>query len=63
MVWRARSDYERFAPWNKVQVAIFYPEPFGRSPHWAEHFVAYVRGAHLIKSLPEVNQPEIKPIK
>lgn len=42
----------RFAPWNKAKIVIFYPEPFGRSPHWGEHFVAYVRGAHLIRSLP-----------
>ena len=45
---------ERFAPWNKARVAIFYPEPFGRSTHWPEHFVAYVRGANSIKSLPEL---------
>jgi len=44
---------ERFAPWNKAKIAIFYPEPFGRSPHWGTHFVAYVRGAHAIKPLPE----------
>ena len=43
---------QRFAPWNMATIAIFYPEPFGRSPQWAKHFVAYVRGAHLIKSLP-----------
>jgi hypothetical protein len=49
----APERHERFAPWNKAKIAIFYPEPFGRSPHWPEHFVAYVRGAHLIKSLPE----------
>ncbi len=48
----APERHERFAPWNKAKVAIFYPEPFGRSPHWGKHFVAYVRGAHLIKSLP-----------
>jgi hypothetical protein len=45
---------ERFAPWNKAKVAIFYPEPFGRSPHWGQHFVAYVRGAQGIKQLPEL---------
>jgi hypothetical protein len=49
----AAERHERFAPWNKAKVAIFYPEPFGRTPHWPEHFIAYVRGAHLIKSLPE----------
>ena len=43
---------ERFAPWNRAKIAIFYPEPFGRSPHWGEHFVAYVRGANGIKKLP-----------
>lgn len=53
--WFGEPDrHERFAPWNKAKIAIFYPEPFGRTPHWAEHFVAYVRGAHLIKSLPDV---------
>ena len=48
----APERHERFAPWNKARIAVFYPEPFGRSPHWGEHFVAYVRGAHLIRSLP-----------
>ncbi len=48
----AAERQERFAPWNKAKIAIFYPEPFGRSPHWGEHFVAYVRGAHLVKTLP-----------
>lgn len=43
---------ERFAPWTKAKIAIFYPEPFGRTPHWGQHFVAYVRGAHGIKELP-----------
>ncbi len=49
---------ERFAPWQKAKIAIFYPEPFGRSTHWAEHFVAYVRGAHMIKSLPSLTTEE-----
>ena len=52
----APERHERFAPWNKAQVAIFYPEPFGRSPYWGQHFVAYVRGAHLIRELPEMDQ-------
>ena len=42
----------RYAPWNKAKVVIFYPEPFARTPHWGKHFVAYVRGAHMMKSLP-----------
>ena len=45
--------HKRFAPWNMAKVAIFYPEPFGRSPHWGRHFVAYVRGAHLNRKLPK----------
>lgn len=53
--WFGAPEYhERFAQWNKAKIVIFYPEPFGRSPYWAEHFIAYVRGAHLVKSLPEV---------
>jgi hypothetical protein len=44
--------HERFAPWNMAKIAIFYPEPMG-PPRWGKHFVAYVRGAHLIKSLPD----------
>lgn len=43
---------ERFAPWHAVEFAIFYPEPFGRTTNWGRHFVAYVRGAHLIQELP-----------
>lgn len=46
---------ERFAPWERAKIAIFYPEPFGRTPHWGQHFVAYVRGAHHIRTLPEVD--------
>jgi hypothetical protein len=53
----APERHERFAPWNKAKTAIFYPEPFGRSTHWPEHFVAYVRGAQLIKTLPESPVP------
>jgi hypothetical protein len=45
--------HERFAPWNMADIAIFYPEPLGRTPQWGQHFVAYVRGAHLIRSLPD----------
>ncbi len=54
----APERHERFAPWNKAKIAIFYPEPFGRTPHWPEHFVTYVRGAHLIKTLPELPAPD-----
>lgn len=43
---------ERFAPWDHAEYVMFYPRPF-EPPHWGKHFVAYVRGAHLIRSLPE----------
>jgi hypothetical protein len=47
--------HERFAPWNKAKIVIFHPHPFyDKTPNWGKHFVAYVRGAHLIRSLPEV---------
>ena len=49
----APERHERFAPWNAARIAVFYPEPMGRPPRWGQHFVAYVRGAHLIKSLPD----------
>jgi len=49
----APERHERFAPWDKAKIAVFYPEPFGRTPHWPEHLIAYVRGAHQIKSLPD----------
>ena len=51
--WFSKEEYYgRFGPWDKAKVAIFYPEPFGRTPHWGEHFVAYVMGANLTKTLP-----------
>jgi hypothetical protein len=49
---------DRFAPWNKAKIAIFYPEPFGRAPYWGQHFVAYVRGANGIKALPQVTKSQ-----
>lgn len=45
---------ERFAPWNKAKIAIFYPEPFGRSKHWGQHFVAYVRGANGVQQIDDL---------
>lgn len=46
------SQPERFAPYDHATHVMFYPEPFGRTPHWGKHFVAYVRGAHIIQELP-----------
>ena len=50
----AKERHARFAPWDKAEIAVFYPEPLGRVPHWGEHFIAYVNGAHLLKKLPGV---------
>lgn len=37
---------ERFAPYNRAKIIIFYPRPFDpRVPDWPMHFIAYVRGA------------------
>lgn len=34
-------------PWDKLRAIVFHLEPFAEeNPHWAEHFVAYVMGAH-----------------
>lgn len=47
------TKQQRFAPWDMAKTVIFYPPPFDeRTPSWSKHFVAYVRGAHDIKSLP-----------
>ena len=43
---------ERFAPWDRADQVVFYPEPFGRAPHWGKHFIAYVRGANRVNELP-----------
>lgn len=42
----------RYAPWNQADMALFYPEPFGRTKKWGTYFVAYVRGSHLVRELP-----------
>ncbi|HUW85216.1 MAG TPA: hypothetical protein VMZ31_20730 [Phycisphaerae bacterium] len=42
-----------YAPWNRATAVFFFPHAFdARSPYWARHFVAYVRGAHGIRELP-----------
>ena len=43
--WYAERP-DRFAPYNRAKIVIFYPPPFDkRSPSWTKHFIAYVRGA------------------
>ena len=35
-----------FAPWHAAETVMFFPHPFCPTyPYWAEHFIAYVRGA------------------
>ena len=46
---------ERFAPYNRAKVVIFYPPPFDkRVPDWARHFIAYVRGATGVQELKDL---------
>ncbi len=56
--WYSKATrIDRFAPWNKAKIAVFYPAPFNRdAPHWGQHFVAYVRGANNNMELPELEQ-------
>jgi len=50
---------ERFAPYNRAKVIIFYPRPFDkRTPGWARHFIAYVRGATGVKELKDLGYEE-----
>jgi hypothetical protein len=51
MSWYAERP-ERFAPYNRAKVVVFYPPPFDkRTPHWGKHFIAYVRGATGVEDL------------
>lgn len=50
---------ERFAPYMRAKVVIFYPPPFDkRVPQWRKHFVAYVRGATGVKELDDIRVTE-----
>jgi hypothetical protein len=50
---------ERFAPYNRAKVIIFYPPPFDkRVPDWGRHFIAYVRGATGVKKLNDLGYEE-----
>ena len=63
--WFAKKRLnERFAPWDKAKIAIFYPAPFyPKTPHWGQHFVAYVRGANGVTQLPELKRSEAKSLE
>lgn len=46
---------KRFAPYNRAKVIVFYPPAFDRrSPDWARHFIAYVRGATRVTMLKDL---------
>jgi hypothetical protein len=50
---------ERFAPYNRAKVIVFYPPPFDkRAQDWAKHFIAYVRGATGVKELRDLGYEE-----
>ena len=50
---------ERFAPYRRAKVVVFYPPPFDkRTPAWAKHFVAYVRGATGVQDLQDLGYEE-----
>ncbi len=50
---------ERYAPYNRAKVIVFYPRPFDkRVPDWARHFIAYVRGATGVKELKDLGHEE-----
>ena len=50
---------ERFAPYNRTKIVIFYPPPFDkRTSQWAKHFIAYVRGATGVSMLKDLGYEE-----
>jgi len=50
---------KKYAPYNRAKVIIFYPPPFDRrTPQWAKHFIAYVRGATGVRELEDLGYEE-----
>jgi len=46
---------EIYAPYDYAKVVVFYPPPFDpKTPGWARHFIAYVRGATGVKKLDDL---------
>jgi len=46
---------ERYAPYGYAKVIVFYPAPFDpKTPDWGRHFIAYVRGATVVKKLDDL---------
>lgn len=52
----AEEQEQRYAPWRRARVVMFYPSPFVDSPKFGEHLVSYIRGAHRVKNLSDVQQ-------
>ncbi len=53
---------QRYAPWGAAKYVKFYPAPFNeKTPSWIKHFIAYVRGANMVKELPEPKLFQINP--
>jgi hypothetical protein len=43
------------SPYSRVTSVVFYPAPFyEKTPHWGEHFIAYVRGATGVAKLDDI---------
>ncbi|MHC4653404.1 MAG: hypothetical protein ACYTDW_00475 [Planctomycetota bacterium] len=56
---RFSEQPKRYASYNRAKVIIFYPGPFDkRTPGWARHFIAYVRGATGVKELKDFGYEE-----
>ncbi len=50
---------ERFAPYDRAKIVVFYPPPFDkRVPDWGRHFIAYARGATGVKELKDLGYEE-----
>ena len=46
---------ENYAPYNYAKIVSFNPPPFHpKTPDWARHFIAYVRGATGVKELKDL---------
>ena len=51
------KDPETFAAYDRAKIIIFFPAPFyDGTPAWSKHFIAYVRGAHGIKMIDDLEQ-------
>ena len=50
---------EKYAPYEYAKVIFLYPAPLDpKTPEWARHFIAYVRGATGVKELTDLGYKE-----